>query len=234
MRPSRVLALILVVLAFPGSLWAQDVIYGCVKNNNGQMRIIAAGEKCLPSERPIQWPASADATVPASKPGATQGPLKVEDQNGLMLGYLVSGTYVARLVDDVWVGVPIAPLGFFVSGSASFAAYYTTLGCSGDAYLPVNAIVREGTVMPTAPTATTGCADAGSSCGASVRHSASTRGRIGCIVIAASLHFDVLAKPAYLKAAAPTRAMSSSSWGVLPLTPMAPMTLPSTVSGIPP
>src|SRR5439155_8543682 len=35
-------------------------------------------------------------------------------------------------------------------------------------------------------------------------------------------------------AAAPTFAISSSSWGVLPLTPIAPTTLPAAVSGMPP
>ncbi len=38
----------------------------------------------------------------------------------------------------------------------------------------------------------------------------------------------------YLKAAAPAKAMASSTCGVSPLTPMAPMTLPSSRIGIPP
>jgi hypothetical protein len=33
----------------------QNVINGCYQKNNGQLRVLLAGEKCRPSEVPISW-----------------------------------------------------------------------------------------------------------------------------------------------------------------------------------
>ncbi len=148
MRLSRVLALILIVLVFPtGTVWAQQVIYGCVKNNNGQIRIVAAGEPCLPSEHGIQW---MSGTVSGPQTPPAPGPLRVVDQNGVLLGMFVSPSSAARQVGDVWVAFPVRPTGFQVSDPATFMAFYQSADCSGDAYLPVDAstLLRTGVVMP--------------------------------------------------------------------------------------
>lgn len=161
MRPSRVLALILVMLVFPaGTVWAQQAIYGCVKNANGQVRIVSAGEGCLPSEHAIQWPATIPALPPVvmpppevPPPPAPPGPLRVVDQNGAALGVFVStasGSNAARLAGDLWVALPLTSTGFQVTNPSDFMPFYQTTDCSGDAYLPVDTgnLLRTGFVMP--------------------------------------------------------------------------------------
>jgi hypothetical protein len=151
MRLSRVLALILVVLIFPtGTVWAQQVIYGCVKNNNGQIRIVAAGEPCLPSEHPIQWLSGTTPAPPTPPTPPALGPLRVVGQNGAALGAFVSPSNAARQAGDVWVAFPVTPTGFLVSDPAGFMAFYQNADCSGDAYLPVDTatLLRTGLVMP--------------------------------------------------------------------------------------
>jgi len=154
MRPSRVLAVMLVVLAFSGSLWAQDVIYGCVKNNNGQVRMVAAGEKCLPSEHAVLWQANGSTVPLPTTPPTTPapGPLKVVDQDGKALGWFVTsaaGSVAARLVDGDWLALPLTTNGFYTTSAAEFRTYYLTTDCSGDAYLPVdpNSLLRTGFVV---------------------------------------------------------------------------------------
>jgi hypothetical protein len=153
MRPSRILALILFVLVFPGVVWAQQTtyIYACMKNNNGQVRIVASGEKCLPSERAIQWQAIATGggAVPSTVP--TPGPLKVVDQDGATLGLFVTtniGTTAARQVGDLWVALPIVGTGLAISDPTGFFAFYQTSDCTSDAYLPAeSSLLRTGYVM---------------------------------------------------------------------------------------
>jgi hypothetical protein len=164
MRPSRILALILVILVFPvGTVWAQQTIYGCVKNANGQVRIVGAGEGCLPSEHAIQWAASIPAQPPAVVPPSTvppqpapapPGPLRVVDDNGTALGVFVSsvsGSTAARLVGNLWVALPLtSTTGFLVSNTTDVMPFYPTADCSGDAYLPIDTanLLRPGFVMP--------------------------------------------------------------------------------------
>jgi hypothetical protein len=162
MRPSRILALILVILVFPvGTVWAQQTIYGCVKNANGQVRIVGAGEGCLPSEHAIQWVASIPAQPPAvvppptvPPPPASPGPLRVVDDNGTALGVFVSsvsGSTAARLVGNLWVALPLtSTTGFLVSNTTDVMPFYPTADCSGDAYLPIDIanLLRPGFVMP--------------------------------------------------------------------------------------
>ena len=161
MRGSRVLALILVILIFPvGTVWAQQTIYGCVKNANGQVRIVSAGERCLPSEHATQWSASTTTPPPAvvpppevPPPPAAPGPLRVVDSNGDTLGLLVStdsGNAAARLVGDTWLALPLTPAGFQVTNPFGLLPFYSNGTCSGDAYLPVDALLRSGFVMPAA------------------------------------------------------------------------------------
>ncbi len=56
-KASLILTLILFstfVICLP--IYADDsTIYGCYKKNNGQLRIVGQGTKCLPSELPISW-----------------------------------------------------------------------------------------------------------------------------------------------------------------------------------
>ena len=152
MRPTRVLvALILVVLVFPaGTVWAQEAIYGCAKNNNGQLRLVAAGEACLPSEHPVQWTAgSAEPTLPAAAPG----PLRVVDQNDTTLGLFTAtamGTAAARQVGDLWLALPVLPGGFQTTNPVTFMAFYLDDQCSSDPYLSVDtsSLLRGGFVMP--------------------------------------------------------------------------------------
>ncbi len=145
-----VLGLILVVLVFPASnAWAQQMtIYGCVKTNNGQIRIVAAGEACLPSERSIQW--SAGATVAAPPPVLTPGPLRVIDQNGAAVGVLVTSGIAAKQAGDLWVALPVTPMGFQSSAPTDVVGFYQTSDCSGDMYLPVDTgnLLRSGIVAP--------------------------------------------------------------------------------------
>ncbi len=145
MRPSRVLTLLVAVLLFPATLWAQQTIYGCVKNNNGQIRIVAAGEACLPSEHPLQWTGSGSIGTQT----VTPGPLRVLDVNGAKLGVLASPGYVARQVGDLWVGLPVNSTGFQITPPSSFMPYYQSTDCSGDQYLPLDAtsLLRTGVVM---------------------------------------------------------------------------------------
>lgn len=72
---------------------ADGVIHGCYKEQNGQLRVVAAVEACGPSERPIQWseggPAGpAGATGTKGEPGAPgaqgpQGPAGTNGANGV-------------------------------------------------------------------------------------------------------------------------------------------------------
>jgi hypothetical protein len=135
MRPSRVLALIVVLLVLPATAWAQQTIYGCVKNNNGQIRIVAAGEACLPSEHAVQWALGSGATA-AAPPVAAPGPLRLLDQAGVSVGVFASPNYAARLIGDMWVGLPVTATGFQITDAPM--TYYQAAGCAGDAYLPVD------------------------------------------------------------------------------------------------
>jgi len=151
MRPSRVPALIIVLLVLPASAWAQDTIYGCVKNNNGQLRIVTAGGMCLPSEHEVQWTLGGGSTPPA--PTAAKGPLQVVDQNGTPLGLFQFGSpsYAIRQIGDLWVGLPLTATGFQVTDLFSFMPYYqdfdaATSACLGDAYMPAD-VLRTGVVM---------------------------------------------------------------------------------------
>ncbi len=154
MRRSRVLALILVVLVYPtATVWAQQEIYGCVKNSNGQIRIVAAGEACLASEHPIQW--TLGGTGPATVPPPTApGPLRVLDQNGVSVGVFASPNYAARLIGDLWVGLPVTATGFQVSSFTPYYQNYEGTTCLGDAYMAVdmNNMLRTGVVMTDAST----------------------------------------------------------------------------------
>ncbi len=148
MRPSRVLASIVIVLLVPVTVWAQQqTIYGCVKNNNGQIRIVAAGGSCLPSEHGVQW--TLGGTAPASLPAPTPGPLRVLDQNDVALGVLAAPGYVARQIGDLWIALPVNETGFQITDPFSFLPYYQTTDCTGDQYLPVDAttLLRTGVVM---------------------------------------------------------------------------------------
>lgn len=141
MRPCRVLEIILVLMVFPTStVFAQQVLHGCVKNNNGQMRIVAEGEACLPSEHAVQWQAGA-----ASAPQ----PLRVVDQNDVTVGLLASPNYAARLEGDVWVGLPVTAAGFQMTEASRLPKVYQSTDCSGDAYLAVdmNNMLRTGFVV---------------------------------------------------------------------------------------
>ncbi len=149
MRPSRFLALILVILVFPAStVCAQQTVYGCVKNNNGQLRVVSAGEACLPSEHGVQWAAG---VTPNTQPPSTPGPLWVLDSANTKLGLFVPGNpgYAAKQVGDVWIALPVLPSGFQQTNASTFMAFYQTTDCSGDAYLPVdtNSLLRTGYVM---------------------------------------------------------------------------------------
>jgi hypothetical protein len=156
MRPSRLLPLILMVLIFSaGTVWAQQVIYGCVKNNNGQIRIVAAGESCLPSEHAIQWQAAAPSVPPPPTPPppttpASPGPLRVLDQKDAAVGVFVPPSNAAKQIGDLWVALPVTPAGFQLTNPLDFMAFYQTADCAGDAYLPVDtgSLLRAGFVMP--------------------------------------------------------------------------------------
>lgn len=154
MRRSRVLALIFVVMVFPtATVWAQQTLYGCVKNNNGQIRMVAAGETCLPSEHPIQW-AAAGSGVAAMPPPAAPGPLRVLDQNSVPIGLFASQSLAARQIGTVWVGLPVNAAGFQVSDVSSFRPSYQSTDCTGDAYTSVDMtnMLRTGLVMNDAAT----------------------------------------------------------------------------------
>lgn len=148
MRSSRMLALIVVVMLIPATGWAQQTIYGCVKNNNGQMRIVAAGVACLPSEHAVQWALGAP-TPSVVPPPDVPGALRVVDQVGAALGVLASPGYVARQIGDVWVGLPVNTKGFQLTDASGVMPYYQTTDCSGDAYLPLDMsnLLRTGVVM---------------------------------------------------------------------------------------
>ncbi len=141
MRPSRFLVLILVLLVFPVTVWAQQqqTIYACVKTNNGQMRFVGQYDKCLPSERAVSWAASASTTnVPPAAPAA--GPLKVVDQAGGTVGFFMPGPYsslAARQAGDLWLAIPVTADGFLFNRQGDFLAYHVTPDCSGDMYLQV-------------------------------------------------------------------------------------------------
>lgn len=83
------------LLATTAILSAQDPIRACAKPQ-GQLRLLAtAGESCLPSERPVEWPAS---TPP------TGGGLKIVDANGAMVGWW-TGSVVLVETDNGWVSL---------------------------------------------------------------------------------------------------------------------------------
>ncbi len=153
MRPSRILALILVMLVFPVTVWAQQQqpIYACVKTNNGQMRFVAAGTPCLPSEKAVSWAASASTnTMPPTAP--TTGPLKVVDANNAVVGLFVPGqfnSFAARQAGDVWVAIPVKTSGLLYNNSFDFFAYYLTSDCTGERYLPLDSstILRTGFLL---------------------------------------------------------------------------------------
>ncbi len=149
MRPWRVLETIVVLMVFPTStVWAQEAIHGCVKNNGGQIRIVAAGDACLPSEHPIQWPVG-EAGTPAPTVTPATPLLRVVDANGVEVGLLASPNKAARVEGNVWIGLPAKAAGFDFTAATSVQRFYQSADCSGDAYLAVdmNNMLRTGSVV---------------------------------------------------------------------------------------
>ncbi len=154
MKASRVLAFIIVLVVVPATVWAQQqTIRACVKNNNGQVRIVGANETCLPSEHAVDWTSGAapavipPPTVPPPTTPPAPGALRVLDQNGLAIGMLASPGFAARQVGDLWVGLPLSPTGFQINDT--LFTFYQSTDCSGDAYMQLDSmsLPRTGTVI---------------------------------------------------------------------------------------
>ncbi|MEK6371690.1 MAG: hypothetical protein AABO58_03245 [Acidobacteriota bacterium] len=84
------IALALAVLFTPSLLadgGEPTLIHACVKNANGQVRIVSPTDTCLPSEHSLHWPATAAPPPPPPPPASTPGSVMVHGN-----GYGVGGT----------------------------------------------------------------------------------------------------------------------------------------------
>lgn len=80
-----------------------ELIHACVSSPRGNVRLVAAGEACLQSERPVQWPATA--------PAGGGGSLRVLDGSGAFVAWLMSAGPIfpnaLMQVGDDWVALSI-------------------------------------------------------------------------------------------------------------------------------
>jgi hypothetical protein len=136
MKRHGMLAFLLVTFVLPTSVvWAQQV-NACVKDKQGQIRIVAPGEACLPSEHLVQWGTSSGSGLPAANPALN--PLRVVDSNGGLLGFYAGPGGSVRQAGDVWVTIPAASSGFQFSDLSALMLFYQTTDCSGDPFLPID------------------------------------------------------------------------------------------------
>jgi len=98
------------------------IIYGCYKQQNGQLRIVSASSQCLPSESPISW----NIVGPQGPQGPT-GVVATSIFSGSIGTISASQFIFAGLTENVTTtalqritGAVQAPLGTTTSGVASF------------------------------------------------------------------------------------------------------------------
>jgi len=87
MRKKTVMIAIVLMLGFLLVTWLpcqadDNVIYGCYKKNNGQLRIVSDHSKCRPSELPISWGGSCDNGIVAKLACVTGSITKGSEGNG--------------------------------------------------------------------------------------------------------------------------------------------------------
>ncbi len=121
-----VLGLVILVCGISSVASAQSgAIAACFQAKNGQLRIVQAGQSCLPSELPISW-----------NSGSSRG-FTIVDSHGATVGYPVddlqwSSPVIGMSVGNDWVGVRVSTSGFWVNEAP---ARWTTPDCSGDVVL---------------------------------------------------------------------------------------------------
>ena len=84
-RSRRLVILVVALFALAGgiayaTISDRGVIHGCYKTQNGQRRVVPAGESCLSSEQAIQWN-EGGPTGPQGPPG-DKGPVGDKGPNG--------------------------------------------------------------------------------------------------------------------------------------------------------
>ena len=127
--------------------YAQDnVIHGCFKKSGGDLRILARGTSCNPSETPISWNLSGPQgpAGPTGPPGP-QGPEgksekipRVYDSNGQFLGILPSDSdgFLLVLIPALSKFIFISPDdGDIYPFYPAVYLYFADNACAGDPYL---------------------------------------------------------------------------------------------------
>src|SRR6478736_2419053 len=103
-RSRRLVTLVVVLFALAGGIAyatiadGGGVIHGCYKTQNGQLRVVPAGESCLSSEQAIQWNQggpTGPAFISFTESGDNGGPLP----NVVLVGTRNSGAVLADGID---------------------------------------------------------------------------------------------------------------------------------------
>jgi hypothetical protein len=121
-----------------------NVIYGCYKKVNGQLRIVSAGEQCSPSEFPISWNMQSVQPAPsAPSPSGAVSTYTLSGSIGTIGGHASEFVFAGPTViitttgTQRITGVVQAPLGALVAGDASFE-YDLCYRMLGTTSAPVN------------------------------------------------------------------------------------------------
>lgn len=156
-RGTQAVALVTVLLGFTAGARAtgdgEGVFHACVKQGNGQLRLVAPGTQCLPSERAVEWysgPGATERTAEAPQSffqlvdggGTAVGP--VVGFQGLfpVVGFKLNGAaFVLFLADGVLYGTDMvyfesadcSPPGYIVHTAGVLAA--SAIGVSGQVYV---------------------------------------------------------------------------------------------------
>lgn len=128
-----------------------SVIHACVKLAQGQIRVVAAGEACRPSETPVLWNRTGPAgpAGPAGPPGAGSAGLVLVDATGQKVGSVMSAfpstiTIDMRAADDTAVVFFLTPDGFQQTQPAYRFQAFDEANCVGTPAWLINGPTPEG------------------------------------------------------------------------------------------
>jgi hypothetical protein len=136
-RGTQAIALATALLGFTGGAGAtgdgEGVFHACVKEGNGQLRLVAPGTSCLPSERAVEWYSGPGAAQRTAEPA--QSFFQVVDAGGTVVGPVVG---LQGLFPVVGFKLNGAAAVLFLADGVLFGTdmvYFASADCSPPGYI---------------------------------------------------------------------------------------------------
>jgi hypothetical protein len=138
-RGTQAVALVTVLLGFTVGARAtgngEGVFHACVKEGNGQLRLVAPGTVCLPSERAVEWYSGGGAIATERSP-EPQSFFQLVDGGGTAVGPVVG---FQGLFPVVGVKLNGAAFVLFLADGVLYGTdmvYFESADCSPPGYIP--------------------------------------------------------------------------------------------------